>query len=181
MHSPGGWGCLDLRWLHADVFLSRASLLEGLSSAHGQLGTPVQSQPGAGGCCAEPKPTRSAGTQTALTDRIQSLRGGVGVCIAHMAWHGTMPKILACIHVVCQLISLPKVWSTAGCDAKTQHLLGEALDPAWCWLCWSSRVALYHAPQEQNVVQKSKILSVRGVPVLWVLTQHLSGHAYILC
>lgn len=131
--------------------------------------------------CTEPKLTRSAGTQTALTDRIRSLSGGVGVWITHMTWHGTMPKILACIHVVCQLISLPKIWSATRCDVNTQHLLGEALDPAWRWPCWSSQAALCHAPQDQNIVQKSKILSVRRVPVLWVLTQHLNGHTYILC
>lgn len=135
--------------------------------------------PGAG--CTEPKVTRSAGTQTALMDRTQSLSGGVGVWIAHMTWHGTMPTILACIHNVSCLISIQKIWSTTVCDVKAPHLLGEALDPAWCWPCWSSQVALYHAPQEQNIVQNSQILSVRRVPVLWAFIQHLSGHAYILC
>lgn len=63
-------------------------------------------------------------------DRIQPLSGGVGVWIAQMTWHGAMPKILAHIHVVSQLINLPKIWNTTGCDVNTQHLLGEALDPA---------------------------------------------------
>lgn len=136
-------------------------LLEGLSSGtltaswvplrRASLG------PGAG--CTEPKLTRSAGTQTALMDRIQSLSGGVGVWIAHMTWHGAMTKILACIHVVSQLISLPKIWSTTGCDVNTWHLLGESQDPAWCWPCWSQSSCSVlcssraeYCPEEQNII-----------------------------
>lgn len=51
MHTPGGWGCLDLRWLHADVLLSCAPIIGRAQQwyAHGQLGAPAQSQPGAKG------------------------------------------------------------------------------------------------------------------------------------
>lgn len=167
----------------ADVFLSRAPVAgrAGQCCPHSQLGAPVQSQSGARGWLHWAKTNTLCWNPDSTHGQNSVSECGVGVWIAHMTWHGAMPKILAYIHVVCQLICLPKTWSITGCDVNTQHLLGEVLDLAWCWPCWSSQVALYHAPQEQHIVQKSKILSVRRVPVLSVLTQHLSGYAYILC
>jgi len=53
-------------------------------------------------------------------------------------------------------MNFPNIWSTAGCNAKAWHLLGESLDPACAAPAGASQLALYHAPQEQNITQKSK-------------------------
>lgn len=131
MRTPGGGGCLDLRWLHAYVLLSRLPIIgsAGRWCADGQLGASACWEPAWGH---QPKLTHSAGAWTALADLIQSPNGVLGVWIACLTWQSAMPKILAFLHVVSQLINLPKLWNTVGYNAKTQHLLGESLDPALC-------------------------------------------------